>query len=109
MPYPSCPDDGVGVMVGDDGDVLVALAVTGLIDADADEPVEAPRRIRLQIPKGSGDAAADGLPVDQEEIGDGGARKMRGEPSRGAVEGGSEAGIVIGPGNRGDDYAVLRV
>ena len=89
-------------MVGDDGDVLVALAVTGLIDADADEPVEAPRRIRLQIPKGSGDAAADGLPVDQEEIGDGG------EPSRGAVEGGSAAGIVIGPGNRGDDYAVLR-
>ena len=55
-------------MVGDDGDVLVALAVTGLIDADADEPVEAPRRIRLQIPKGSGDAAADGLPVDQEEM-----------------------------------------
>lgn len=74
MPYPSCPDDGVGVMVGDDGDVLVALAVTGFIDADADEPVEAPRRIRLQILKGSGDAAADGLPVDQKKLRDGGAQ-----------------------------------
>lgn len=95
-------------MVDDDGDVLVALAVAGFIDADADEPVEALRRIRLQMLTGSRDAAAHGLPVDLEEIGDGGARKMRGEPSRGAVEGGGEAGTVIGPGNRGDDYAVLR-
>ena len=62
------PDDGVGVMVDDDGDVLVAFAVAGFIDADADEPVEASRRIRLQILKGSRDAAADGLPVDQEKL-----------------------------------------
>lgn len=32
-------DDFIGVMVDDDGDVLMSLTVTGLVDADIDKPI----------------------------------------------------------------------
>ena len=36
----SHPDHGIGVVVNDDGDVLMPLAVAGLIDTDADKAIQ---------------------------------------------------------------------
>ena len=36
----SHPDNGIGVVVNDDGDVLMPLVVAGLIDTDADKAIQ---------------------------------------------------------------------
>ena len=58
------PHDGVCLVVHDDGDVLVPLAVAGLIDAVADQAIEAFAGVWFEILVHTMDAAPDRITFD---------------------------------------------
>ena len=57
-------DYRVGIMIDNNGDVLMAFLIAGLIDADVDQPVKADVDIQFDIVMSPGDAAPNGLPID---------------------------------------------
>ena len=64
----SHPDNGIGIVVYDDSDVLMSLSVAGLINTDAEKVVQPPGALRLKVMQASGDAASYRLPVDAHEV-----------------------------------------
>jgi hypothetical protein len=58
------PNDAVGVMVNDDGDVLVAFLIARLIDADVLQTIETVLWTWVRILPVSGDDRPDGVPCD---------------------------------------------
>ena len=103
------PDDGVGVVVDDDRDVAVALAVARLVDADPHESVEPLLHVRLQLVPDEVDEPSDRVPVDPQMLGD----LLLAEPAfdhpcRREREISREARSGLRPRNRRRRHAVFR-
>ena len=64
------PHDRVRLVVDDDRDVAVALAVAGLVDADQFQPLVAFLRVGLKHLPRELDEPTDCLPVDAQQLGD---------------------------------------
>ena len=64
------PDDGVRVVVDDNRDVAVPLAITGLVDADPHEAVESFLHVGFELVPDEVDEMSDRLPVDPQVLGD---------------------------------------
>src|SRR6266542_1749707 len=99
------PDRVAGVVVSDDGEVLVALEVAHLVDADAVQPlkagaVELPRHHPL-------DDVADRGPGDAEEVLHRRLVHLASHPGHQVLEVAGEARVVLGPGDRLGDDGVL--
>lgn len=63
------PHDRVRLVIDDDRDVAVALAVAGLVDADQLQPLVALLRVRLEHLPRELDEPTDSLPVDAQQLG----------------------------------------
>jgi hypothetical protein len=102
------PDQAAPVVVDDHHEVLVALLVAGLVDADAADAVEPPLAARgLELRVDARAYPADGVPLDARELGDGrgGATdRQTGDP---VLEVPGEARLRPRPGHRLDMNAVL--
>lgn len=101
------PHDGVRLVVHDDGDVLVSLAVAGLVDADANKPVEALAGVRLEVLVRAMDATSDGVPLDAHVRGNGALAQLEGHPRHHHVERLRELRAREGPRHAGGMNAVL--
>lgn len=102
------PDDGVGIVIDNDRDVLVAFPVTGLINTNVDKVIKASGTLRLDLVQRSVDTAADSFPVDPHVFGDGTPRQVDSEPSDSQVEVLREAAPGISPGNVRNEDAMFR-
>ena len=108
LPVPlRAPDHAVGVVVEHDRHVLVALLVRSLVDADADQAVEAVPGLGIELVVDAPAYAADARPVDAHELGRGGLGGPACEPGDLLLELAREAGGVLGPGHGCDDDPVL--
>ena len=76
------PDNPVGVMVNDDGDVIVPFGIARLIHADMPEAVEPLAGVRLQNILCTVHAAAHGFPVDAHDLGYCSLGGFAGQPRR---------------------------
>ena len=104
LPVPlRAPDHAVGVVVEHDRHVLVALLVRSLVDADADQAVEAVPGLGVELVVDAPAYAADARPVDAHELGRGGLGGPACEPGDLLLELAREAGGVLGPGHGCDD------
>ena len=103
-----CPDNGIGIVIDDNGDVLVAFPVAGLINTDVDKVIKAPGTLRFDLIQCPVDTSADSLPINPHVFGDGAARQVDGEPSDSQVEVFRKAAPRISPGNVCNEDAVLR-
>ena len=82
----SHPDNGIGVVVNDDGDVLMPLVVAGFIDTDADKAIQPSGTFRFKVMQTSGDTTSDCLPVDAHEVCHGASGQVFREPGDGQVK-----------------------
>ena len=103
-----CPYNRVGIVVDNNGDVLVALPVTGFINTDVDKVIKVSGTFRLDFVQGPVNAPADGLPVDPHVFGDSTPRQVDGEPSNCQVEIFCKAAPRISPGNVCNKNPMLR-
>ena len=102
------PHDRVRLVVDDDRDVAVALAVAGLVDADQLQPLVALLRVRLEHLPRELDEPTDSLPVDAQQLGDALlAEPALDEPRRQADEVPREAGAGLRPGHHRRQHPVL--
>ena len=93
------PDDrAVTVVVGDHGQVAVALAVGHLVDPDAVDPVEP--GVVEQVGDDVGDDAGDGLPRAAQQPGDRGFVHPLRQPPHHVLEVAGEPGVRSRPGHR---------
>ncbi len=88
-------------MIHDDGDTLVTLAVAGLIDADADQAIEAFAGVRFEILVRTVDAAADSVPLDAHVGCDSAFTQLQCHPRHHHVERLSEVGMRERPWHTG--------
>ncbi len=58
------PYNGIGVVVDDDCDVLMAFLIAGFVNADIYKSVQPSGAFRFDIVQGTVDASSYGLPVD---------------------------------------------
>ena len=107
MPF-SGPDHCVGLMVHDDGDVLVSFLVAGFIDADVDKVIQPDRSFRLDFIQSTGNTAAHGLPVNAHVLSYCIPRKVDCKPSNRQVKVLCEVASRICPWYVSDDAAMLR-
>jgi len=84
---PLCrPYNGIGVMVDDDRDVLMAFLITGLVNADIYKIVQPPGTFRINVVQGTADTPSYGLPVNAHIFGHGVAWEISCRPWDGKVE-----------------------
>ena len=102
------PDDLIGVMVDDDSDVLMPLAVACLVNANIDKTVESARALRFQVMQASRDTVAYGLPVDAHVAGYSAPGEIVGQPCYSQVEVSGEAAAGICPWHVGGHNTVFR-
>ena len=104
----SYPDHDIGVVVNNDGDVLMPLAVAGLIDTDADKAIQPSGTFRFKVLQTSEDTSSDCLPVDAHEVRHGASGQIFREPSDGQVKLFCKAASRISPRNCSRDNTILR-
>ena len=104
----SGPDHRVGLMVHDDGDVLVSFLVAGFVDADVDKVIQPDRSFRLDFIQSTGNTAAHGLPVNAHVLSYCIPRKVDCKPSNRQVKVLCEVASRICPWYVSDDAAMLR-
>ena len=95
-----------GVVVDDDGEVLVALLVGDLVDADLPQPGELIDRGGGVGPV-AGDDRSDGAPRDPHQLTRRGLRGLRRQPRNLLIERERMPGPVARPRHPGDDDAVI--
>ena len=102
------PYEAAAVVVDDDGEVLLALLVGGLVDADAPRPVEpsAPAG-GLELGVDAGADAADRVPLDAGELRDGAGGATDREAGHPVLEIAREPRPAARPRHRLDQHAVL--
>ena len=107
---PAGPHDPPAVVVHHDRHVPLALLVARLVDADAAEALEPAAAVGLLQRRLDARAyAADGVPVDAGEIGQGAAAHVQREPRDPVLEGrGEPARGAPRPGDGRGAHAVLR-
>jgi hypothetical protein len=99
------PDRVAGVVVGDDGEVLVALAVAHLVDADPNQSLQAGT---VELPRYHPlDDVADRGPGDVEQVLHCGLVHLAGHPGHQVLEVTRESRVVLRPWNRLGYDAVL--
>jgi hypothetical protein len=91
------PDDPAGVVVDDDRDVLVPLAVADLIHSDAAQVLEAVH-VQFLVDETGGDPP-HGDPGDPDELGHGGVVELLGQQAHGILERTGEDGPGSCPRN----------
>lgn len=101
------PDDGIGIVIDDNGDVLVAFPVAGLVYTDVDKVIKAPGTLRFDLVQCPVDTSADSLPINPHVFGDSTTRQVDGEPSNSQVEVFRKAAPRISPGNVCNENSVL--
>ena len=101
------PDDGIGIVIDDNGDVLVAFPVAGLVYTDVDKVIKAPGTLRFDLVQCPVDTSADSLPINPHVFGDSTARQVDGEPSNSQVEVFRKAAPRISPWNVRNEDSVL--
>lgn len=96
-----------GVVVGDDGDVALPLAVRQIVDSDPHEPVE---QVRAASGAGyhSGHDGGFRPPGDPQQFRHRRRRRMRGQPGALVFERSGESGAAASPGHRRDPHAMVR-
>lgn len=103
------PYDGVRVVVDDNRDVAVPLAITGLVDADPHEAVESFLHVGFELVPDEVDEMSDRLPVDPQVLGDLLlAEPALDHPGRREREVRREARSRLGPWNGCGHHPVLR-
>jgi hypothetical protein len=99
------PDDLAGLVVGDQGQVLVVPAPRNLVDPDVDQ-IREPVRVELVGDDPAADRA-DGAPGDPAEHRHGGLVGLGGQPYRQVLEVAGEPGSGSGEVHRLDQHPVL--
>ena len=102
-----CPDDRIGIVVYNDGDVFVALPVAGLINTDVDQVIKTSGTLRLDHVQCPVDTAADRFPVDPHVLGYRAARQIDSQPSDGEVKVFRKAASRVGPRDIRNEDAVF--
>ena len=102
-----CPDNGVGLVGYDHGDVLVPFAVAGLIDADNTKPVQTVMQIRLDVLMYTGYDPANGVPGNTYIGSYSTLIELGCQPCGTVLELFGKSGIMECPGNAGNDHAVV--
>ncbi len=99
------PDDPPSVVVADDRQVVMALAVAHLVDADA---AQARERVSTtpDLVEGPRDDGADRAPRDAEQLADGRLRRAGDKPLDLVLKAGGEAGAWSCPQHPGGSRAV---
>ena len=103
----SRPDNGVGIVVQNDGDVLVPLLVAGLVNAYAYKTVQPTASVRFDFVECTGYAVAYGLPINAHVFRNRALGKISGKPSHHKVEILGKPAAGIGPGNICHNTAVF--
>ena len=97
---PLCsPHDGIGIMVDNDSDVLMALLVTGFIDTDTAKPVKPYSSVWLQPVVCSLNTVPNRTPVDVFEQADSGLGHTAYHPGNFIIEIRSKPGVSVFPGD----------
>ena len=104
----SSPDDRVGVVVDDDGDILVTLLVAGLIYAYVYKIVKTPGTFRLNDIQRAMYAPANGLPVYPHVLGYDTTRQIYRKPTYSKVKVLRKAAVRIRPRDVSYDDSVFR-
>src|SRR4051794_15979389 len=100
------PHQPAGVVVDDDGQIALPLAVADLVDPDPTQPgeqVAPPGRLGRDTFTDRTDRA----PRDPQQLGDGLARALHRQPRRLVLEGPGKARPVARPRHRADDHTML--
>ena len=101
----SGPDKQAGVMIDDDDQVLVALAVGDLVDPDPPQPGQ-PVGAGGSLGGDPGDDVPDGPPSGAHQLADGGLGGRARQPGDGVLERAGMPGAVPGPRHGCDRHAV---
>lgn len=99
------PDQSAGVVIDDDGQVALALAMTNLVDADSSQPVEQ-IDVALRLVTDAFAESADRAPRDPHQLGDRRLGCVDGQPRGLVLEGAREPRAVPGPRDCADHHAV---
>ena len=101
------PDNGIGVVIDDNGDVAVSLTVAGFINADGSQIFETRRAVRFQKDFGPFNAATYCFPVDAHELTYDAAGQTAGQPGHRQIKVFGEARAMEGPRHGGGYDAVF--
>ena len=103
-----CPDNGIGIVVDDDSDILVSFLIAGLVDADIHKVIEPSGTLRFDLVERPADTAPDSLSVDAHVLRDSTAGKVDSKPTDHQVKVAGEAAFRICPRDMGSHDPVLR-
>jgi hypothetical protein len=105
VPARGGPHQPAAVMVHDDGQVALTLAVADLVDPDPPEPVEQ-IDLALRLGRDPLEDRADRPPRDAHQRRDRSLRRVHRQPRDLVLEGPGEPGVMTGPRHRDDDHAM---